>query len=323
MTLMPDEIERALSSWSETTGGVARLINHSENQTFLVQTPAQNQYVLRVHRPRYQSVQGIGSEIAWLEAISQDTSLKVPQLVKGRDGEMLQSFATSGGERLAVLFQFIPGREPLISENLEDVFAALGGYAATLHQHVIGWQRPPSFGRPAWSAAAILAPSGLWGNWREAPGVGESEREELERLAIMLEQELDAYGTAADRYGLIHADMRLGNLLVGQGPLALLDFDDCGFCWFAYDFAAAISFHETHPSVPALKRAWLDAYRSVRPFPAEDEAMLDTLVMLRRMALLAWIGSHGETNLAREHAPGFVDGTVDLAQRYLRGGIWR
>ncbi len=145
----------------------------------------------------------------------------------------------------------------------------------------------------------------------------------LDRLDAALWRRLGEYGQTPERYGLIHADMRLGNLLVNGDRVSLIDFDDCGFCWFAYDFAAAISFHETHKAVPALKASWLESYRAIRPLDAEDEAALDAMVMLRRMALLAWIGSHAETSLAQTHVEGFAEGTAELAERFLRGALWR
>ncbi|MNL84486.1 hypothetical protein D3C87_2124670 [compost metagenome] len=74
--------------------------------------------------------------------------------------------------------------------------------------------------------------------------------------------------------------------------------------------------------MPALKAAWLEGYQAVRKLDAEDIAVLDAMVMLRRMALLAWIGSHAETRLAQQHMPGFADGTAQLAERYLRGALW-
>ena len=37
-----------------------------------------------------------------------------------------------------------------------------------------------------------------------------------------------------------------------------------------------------------------EPYRSVHPLSEEDEAEIDTFIMLRRMALLAWISSHIE-----------------------------
>src|SRR5690606_12673203 len=143
----------------------------------------------------------------------------------------------------------------------------------------------PRFERQAWTAAAILDPDGLWGDWRVAPGVDGIIRDTLERGQALLRQRLADYGDGPDRYGLIHADMRLGNLLVDGRQGSLIDFDGCGFCWFAYDFGAAVSFHETSQDIPALKAAWLEAYTKVRPLSATDIAMLDSMVLLRRMAL--------------------------------------
>ena len=81
-------------------------------------------------------------------------------------------------------------------------------------------------------------------------------------------------------------------------------------------------FHETHKAVPTLKASWIEAYQAVRPLADLDIDMFDSMVMLRRMALLAWIGSHSETSLAQTHVRGFAEGTADLAERYLRGPIW-
>ena len=39
--------------------------------------------------------------------------------------------------------------------------------------------------------------------------------------------------------------------------------------------------------------------------------------MLRRMVLLAWMGSHPDTDLARTEGPGYSRATCDLAERYL------
>ncbi len=322
MPLSAHEVGPALSSWAEVDGGTARLINHSENQTFLIDTPGRGKFTLRVHRTGYQSRASIESELAWLMALRRDTELAIAEPVPGRDGQLLQHFDTPRGARMAVLFRFIEGREPQPDENLDDLFQTLGRYSATMHDHVNTWQRPPGFERQVWQASTILDADGLWGDWRLAPGVDGSNRPMLDRLDSALWQRLAAYGTGADRYGLIHADMRLGNLLIDGGTVTLIDFDDCGFCWFAYDFAAAISFHETNSAIPSLRSAWIEGYRAVRPLTAEDVGAIDSMVMLRRMALLAWIGSHADTKLAQQHMPGFADGTAQLAARYLRGPIW-
>lgn len=111
--------------------------------------------------------------------------------------------------------------------------------------------------------------------------------------------------------------MRLANLLIGDTGTRLIDFDDCGYGWFMYDFAASISFIEDDPRIPGLRGAWIKGYRSVRTLSAEDEAEIDTFIMLRRMALLAWIGSHIEAPEPQELAPGFAATTARLGQAFL------
>ena len=49
----------------------------------------------------------------------------------------------------------------------------------------------------------------------------------------------------------------------------------------------------------------------------EQEAEIDTFVMLRRMALLAWIGSHIEAPEPQELAPGFASTTARLGQIWM------
>ena len=323
MPMTAQDIAPALALWPELRGARAELVNHSENQTFRVDTADRRVFMLRVHRTGYQSVQSIDSELAWLLALRRDTALPIPEPVPGGNGQLLQHFhASDGTDRLAALFRHIPGAEPTPQSNLGQLFGTLGTYAATLHRHATTWQRPAGFVRQSWQASTILDTDGPWGDWRMGPGVNAQNRPILDRLDATLWMRLAEYGLAPGRYGLIHADMRLGNLLVEGDAVALIDFDDCGFCWFTYDFSSAISFHETNPAIPALKAAWLEHYQAVRPLDEQDLRSIDCMVMLRRMALLAWIGSHAETKLAQLHAPGFADGTAELAERYLRGAIW-
>jgi Ser/Thr protein kinase RdoA (MazF antagonist) len=84
-----------------------------------------------------------------------------------------------------------------------------------------------------------------------------------------------------------------------------------------YDAATPVSFYEHEPQVPALIEAWLKGYRSVAPLSAEDEAEIPTFVMLRRLLLVAWIGSHHETDLAQSMGVAYTEGTVGLCEDYL------
>jgi Ser/Thr protein kinase RdoA (MazF antagonist) len=69
------------------------------------------------------------------------------------------------------------------------------------------------------------------------------------------------------------------------GKLTVIDFDDCGFGWYMYDFAASISFLEHEPDVPEWLDAWLDGYSTVAELSDEDIGMIPVFIMLRRMLL--------------------------------------
>ena len=81
----------------------------------------------------------------------------------------------------------------------------------------------------------------------------------------------------------MHADLRLANLLTEDGHLRIIDFDDCGFSWFMYDFATAVSFIENDPMVPELLDAWVVGLRKTAPLAPRKSRKFPTFVVLRRI----------------------------------------
>ncbi len=309
----------ALSLWDLPDGASARLINVSENATYLVEASGGYRSVLRVHRENYHTRRAIECELAWLDALAASEAVKTPGYYSGKDGSPVQEVKAPGlaNTRFMVLFHFVEGDAPDERGDMKAGYHELGTIAARCHNHAISWNRPNPFERLTWDVETVFGGSPTWGNWRDAPEVTQHIKTVLERVEATIRARLEAYGKAPGRYNLIHADMRLANLLVDGGITRLIDFDDCGYGWFMYDFAAAISFMEDDPRVPDCKAAWLRGYESVRPLDEADRAEIDTFVMLRRMALLAWIGSHIEAPEPQELAPGFAATTAKLGQKWL------
>jgi Ser/Thr protein kinase RdoA (MazF antagonist) len=77
---------------------------------------------------------------------------------------------------------------------------------------------------------------------------------------------------------------------------------------------------EHDPRLPEWQDAWLRGYRQEEPVTAEDEAMIPTFVMLRRLLLVAWMGSHSHSRECREIGPGYTAASCELAEQYLRSG---
>jgi Ser/Thr protein kinase RdoA (MazF antagonist) len=293
----------------------ATLCNVSENHTYRVEDPQRGTFALRVHRPGYRTAHQIECELQWVDALREDGAVDTCVPVTAPSGERVVKVGTHN----VVLWEWLPGAEPDPSgDEVIDGFRTLGAISARMHAHARAWTLPAGFDRPAWDFEHTLGAGGYWGLWQDGLGMGREELALLERLAATIEARLRAYGQSADRFGLVHADIRLANLLADGGHVRVIDFDDCGFAWFMYDFATTVSFMEEHPRVPELRDAWLDGYRSVAPLSAEDEAELDTFVMLRRLLLVAWIGSHHTfATEAAELGAGFTSVTCELAERYL------
>jgi Ser/Thr protein kinase RdoA (MazF antagonist) len=311
----------ALGRYRLDPDSTVRLINVSENWTYRIDEPATGRaFALRVHRPGYHTAREIDSELRWIDALREDRAVETAHAVSGPDGERVCQVQTSElGERNVVLFEWLSGDMPEPEgRDLVSGFRTLGAVSARMHGHARAWQRPAGFERFSWEYDTTLGASGHWGRWQDGLGMGGQELDVLGRLDGAIRGRLERYGRGPDRFGLVHADIRLANLLVDGPHVRVIDFDDCGFSWFMYDFATTVSFFEDHPQVPELKDAWVEGYRSVAPLDPADEAELDTFVMLRRLLLVAWIGSHHEfATEAAELGAGFTEGSCVLAERYL------
>jgi Ser/Thr protein kinase RdoA (MazF antagonist) len=312
---------RALVEYGVPPEATLTLLNVSENATFAVDDPATGQRtVLRIHRHGYHDQHEIESELTWLAALRDDTGVRTPHVLPTTDGRPVLALAEEGRSdpRYVVHFEFLPGAEPTPSdEGLPASFELLGSITATMHDHAARWRRPRTFSRFSWDYDGAFGRRARWGHWQDGVAIGAPEREVLARLDTTLRSRLARFGSGPNRYGLVHADLRLANLLQDGDQTYVIDFDDCGWSWFLYDFGSAVSFFEDDPRIPELTDAWVRGYRTVRSLSAEAEAEIPTFVMMRRLLLVAWIGSHAGTELARSMGADYTRGSCALAEAYL------
>jgi len=296
------------------------LVNLSENATFVVRRRDAPPAVLRVHRSGYQSAETIASELDWLEAVRRDTDVSTPGVIRSLDDQRVVSLEHRGEQRHVVMFEWMAGVSPEADGLDEAAFRRLGTITASLHEHARSWTRPQGFIRFSWEWENTLGENGRWGRWQDGGHLDDGDLRGMEAAGDLVRRRLAAFGAGPDRFGLVHADLRLANLLVAGDDVTVIDFDDSGFSWFLYDFGAAVSFMEDDPRLPRWQAAWLDGYRSVSALPPEHEEMLPTFVLLRRMLLLAWMGSHSHTREVAEMGPRYAAGTAAMAARYVASG---
>lgn len=317
---MRDSIQSILHQWAMPAKSVVSLLNVSENATFIVKPPVDSgcdPIILRVHRPNYHSKQEIESELLWVESLRQQDLVHTAKPLQLKTGGKVASLPNSSEERFVVGFEFLSGSEPSPKSDLRNDFFTLGAITAKLHEHSKNWPIPIGFKRKVWDFDSMLGKTQLWGDFRKAIGLEDEGRKILDETALLLEKQLTAYGKDKSNFSLVHADLRLANLLIDGTQLSVIDFDDCGYSWFMYDFAAAISFIEEDPQIVDLQKSWVDGYRSESFLAKEDEEAIPMFIILRRILLTAWLASHSETETAKELGAEYTAGTIRLSKTYL------
>ncbi len=301
----------------------SKLITFSENATYLVQNKetAAKDGVLRVSRPGYHTLDEINSEMQWLNQINEYTPLIVANAQKGVNGELVQQVKDQDGKTyFCVMCAYLTGENP--DENDEsqliEQFKYLGETTAYLHRQTTIWNGTKKLNRITWDYDTIIGKNAVWGDWRDFPGMSSKQEQLFMEVSKIIEERLKRYPKTDTNFGLIHADLRLANLLIDDGQIKVIDFDDCGFGYHLHDLAAALSFIEEKSYVPNLVNAWLEGYKKVLPFTDTDFEEIDTFIMMRRLQFTAWLASHQESDPAKQYTDGWLDGTVYLAERYKR-----
>ncbi|MGO0790919.1 phosphotransferase enzyme family protein [Herbaspirillum seropedicae] len=293
------------------------LLSHSENTVFRLDNPNTGwRAVMRVHRANYQTPNAIQSELDWMTALN-DAGIATPQPLRTLDGEsLIQVETAAAGKRMIATFAWVEGDFP-DEGNLPPSLQKLGELSARMHRQSRQWQRPSYFERHTWSLDDTVGENGRWGRWRDAPWLDREQVNVLERARDLMSLRLASFGMSPDKYGLIHADLRIANLLVKGPRTTIIDFDDCGIGWFLHDMATALSFIEHRPDRRELMLRWAEGYSRHGALTQADIEEFPTFLMQRRLQLLAWMASHSETELAQSLGESWVAGTAELATDYL------
>ena len=83
----------------------------------------------------------------------------------------------------------------------------------------------------------LLGESPKWARWQDGLGITAERVELFVEVSKVIKSRLEDFGQDCNRFGLIHADLRHANLLVKDGEVKVIDFDDSGFGWYLYDLA--------------------------------------------------------------------------------------
>jgi Ser/Thr protein kinase RdoA (MazF antagonist) len=260
-----------------------RWMGQHTNHLFRCDAATGERLVVRVCLPGGRSDAELDAELTWLAALARDTGLTVP--VARFSAHVATPQLPDGGRCIA--FGWVQGRSCGYRPS-GRLIADLGRVIGTLHGHAMGFRPPPGFTRPALDLHQLT-----WtGTWHASQlarqPIDPAVRHVLTETAGRVEAVLARLGQDPAGYGLVHADLDLGNVLDHHGQARPIDFDDTSWGHYALDLAIAAD------SIPeALRPVLLAGYQAVRPLPPGYEEHQAALLAARRLYLVIWHLANG------------------------------
>jgi Ser/Thr protein kinase RdoA (MazF antagonist) len=279
------------------------LIAHSENISFRISArDSDEDLVLRLHRPGYNSIGELDSERKWVTALY-DAGVPVQDSLRTCQGQhfALVDIPGTREQRYAGMTTWHDGT--ILSDYLETssdgaerqrIFHRIGEIAASMHNQSTCWKAPPGFERRRLDLEGLLGEAPLWGRFWEHAELTGSERTVLLRERRNVRTALEVYGESPENFSLIHADLHPDNIVYNENDLALIDFDDSAYGWHMYDIASALIECRLAPDFAVLRKALLEGYLEHRPLAERDLEMLPAFLLIRGMAIIGWFHQRPE-----------------------------
>lgn len=318
---------RALEYWG-VRDGEPELLKYRENAVFRVSLADGRPAALRIHRLGYHTDAALRSELQWM-GLLQSAGVATPSPVPTQAGDpfVLVSTAVSGQPRQADCLSWLEGRAvgargvPLAyaPEQARQVFTAIGRTIAHMHNVTAAWTQPTGFARHAWDFDGFFGPNPTWGRFETSPFLDGPRRKLVLQARDKAVKALSEHERTARNFGIIHADLVRENVLIHDGAVRIIDFDDCGYGWHMYDLAVALYQNREEAIYPLIETALLDGYRQERALTAQDIAALPLFAALRAFAFLGWVQSRVEGDITREVGHRMSNIAADVVIAYLRG----
>ena len=305
-----------------------KFINHGENTTFKVADSRKKNYLLRLCRYEYHTVEALNEELQWLKKLSRQ--FQVPTPVASKKKKLLEWASTEllpEGRNVALFhwtdgFFLSPKKSSKNKMNIHHM-VSLGRLIGELHSHET--TRGKVIHRKYWTTEGLVGRKTKFGSIDHIAQATPAQQKLISRTRRRLWTSMKKFEKKyPDRQGLIHADLHFGNLVFNKKNIALIDFDDSGFGFFAYDLAVPIvaitqSKFLSKKEKVLFRQAILDGYRQVQPWTADDEKFLDQCMLARKLLMLGWLNSRSDNPKLKKYVKIVLKEAVSWIRRKEKG----
>jgi Ser/Thr protein kinase RdoA (MazF antagonist) len=260
---------------------------------------------VRIHADGVEEV-----EAGWLDALRDETALLVPVLMADRRG----GHVTAGthplvpGSRFCSVMSWVPGHTVRHEFDLRTA-RAMGVVQATLHDHASSYHPPDVPPGIVADRVVYFADTSKLGEYQSQ--YGSMFVEAIDRV----QRHLDAlWSTPPHRPHLLHGDVGSQNVMRWRSRLTPIDFQDLQYGFDVQDVAITVADVRRVFADESLIDALIEGYRSVRPWPLNDEPLERALGAARSLNVMN-LG----LNLRRPGLPDFLERHAALVAEWMTG----
>ncbi|HLX41580.1 MAG TPA: phosphotransferase [Ktedonobacteraceae bacterium] len=271
------------------------LLQYEDNAVYRIATHSGKQFVLRISATEEHTAAEQLSEMQWLIALRHKVGLLVPEPVQTIDGEFLVTVeAVAVPEpRHCVLLHWVPGKPPAKGLG-PDTAKNIGIFIARLHQYAEHFVPPARFIRPSMGWEQLFGASSILGTESCAVSLALTEKELLTEVGNRVREELRAIETVVPQQGLIHADLHRDNILISDGKVGVIDFDDCVWGHYLLDIASLLESIQRRVASNQhdyliMREAYFAGYTQICSLSLKIDAYLQTFKVLRDMGVVNFI----------------------------------
>lgn len=317
-----DAAARAAAAFDIEVNDV-EVMSRSENVVCALEAVGGERFAVRLHRPGYNTLAELESEVRFVRSLD-DFGVPVPTARATTTGAHYVPIDVDGDQRYAGIVEWVPG-EPLGgpldggATGLVDHYRTIGSLAARIRAHNMTWEPGVDFERRRWDAAGFVGDAPLWGRFWEVDALSPARRSLFAQARELLGHRLGSLSTGPDQFGMIHADLHLGNLMADGEALTVIDFDDAGFGWFMHELAVALHPVLGEPVFDDARAAIIEGYRSEQPLDEADVEQIDTFLAVRSLMIVAWLDARPELPV-HEHFAEFVAEIEPQIEAFVAAG---
>jgi Ser/Thr protein kinase RdoA (MazF antagonist) len=149
---------------------------------------------------------------------------------------------------------------------------------------------------------------------RAAEYVDRSQRKIAMRAEAFVRKAMEGLGRGRRRFGVIHADLNLDNILFHRGEPSAIDFDEWGRSWFIFDLAELVRTSITPDNWVARKELAIGGYEVGRGLDEAEVAAFDAFIVATFVQYLNWAFIHARNDEDLK----WVGFCMDVIERIVR-----